>query len=166
MDFFGISKSESTSSSMNITFSKEELETFEKEIKNTPFYRSWCSNKKDIKKFLFQLCKNHTVITVKSISTDVKKKTTKDVKKKTTKDVKKITRKIENTSIHSYKICKVTQGYKFPSSIYKKSSSKEAAEIALKAITKKNNLGKNKNFTFTLISKEKEYKFTVKNGSI
>lgn len=149
---------------MNITFSKEEIETFDKEIKKTPFYRSWCSNKKDIKKFLFQLCKNYNDIAVKSISTE--KKTTKDVKKNTTKDVKKITRKIENTSTHSYKICKVTQGYKFPSSIYKKSSSKEAAEIALKAIIKKNNLGKNKNFTFTLISKEKEYKFTVKNGSI
>ena len=141
---------------MNITFSKEEIETFDKEIKKTPFYRSWCSNKKDIKKFLFQLCKNYNDIAVKSISTE----------KNTTKDVKKITRKIENTSIHSYKICKVTQGYEFPSSIYKKSSSKEAAETALKAIIKKNNLGKNENFTFTLVSKDKEYKFTVKNGSI
>lgn len=155
MDFFGISKSENTSSSMTITFSKEELESFEKGIKDTPFYRSWCSNKKDIKKFLFQLCKNHTDITIKNTN-----------KKEHKKEPKKITRKTENTSTYSYKISKVTKGYTFPSSVYKKSTAKEAAETALKAIVKKNKLGKNENFTFTISSKDKEYKFTVKNGSI
>ena len=175
MDFFGISKSlESSQKSpesnknKNITFSKEEIESFEKGIKDTPFYRSWCANKKDIKKFLFQLCKNHTEkssseksIPQKESKLNIKKS---DIKKSDIKiaNIKKSDKEKNNL----FKIIKVTKGFEYPSSTYNKENSKDASETALKAIIKKNKLGKNENFTFTLSCKDKEYKFNVKNGSI
>ena len=195
MDFFGISKptlspdtleytkTSESNKNKNITFSKEELESFEKGIKDTPFYRSWCANKKDIKKFLFQLCKNHSEKSTSEKSTseksipqkeskpnikksDIKKSDTKkfDIKKS---DIKKSdTKKSDKEKNNSFKIIKVTKGFEYPSSTYNKENSKDASETALKAIIKKNKLGKNENFTFTLSCKDKEYKFNVKNGSI
>ena len=67
---------------------------------------------------------------------------------------------------NEYRIIKVSKNYKFPSSIYQKETSDEAASSALKGIIRKNNLDDKSFFTFSIKNGEKTYKYTVKNGKI
>jgi 5-methylcytosine-specific restriction endonuclease McrBC GTP-binding regulatory subunit McrB len=127
---------------MSLTFTEEEVKKLKEAILASDARRSMLIQK-DLKKFLFSHFKPKVE----------KRQKTKPKEKKETKP-KKDTRT-------TYKITKVSDGYDFPSSFYKKDKPIEAAEAALKGIMKKS---KSKNFTFSIKNDKRSFNYRCKDG--
>lgn len=149
---------------MSVTFSEDEIKKLEDAICNSTASRSYSSNKKDLKKFLMVHFKKIKVENKK----DGEKPTKKEKKSSLTKDKKekKSDDKKSNGPKDGFKIIEVSKNYEFPVSIYKKDTPILAAESATTAIIKKNKLGIDAKFTFSIKKENRAFKYTYENETL
>lgn len=133
---------------MALTFTEEELAKLEEAICKSQAKRSYYSHKRDIKNFLLGYFEKLSDKALEKVDPKVDPKVD------------------QKNNLKNYQITKVSKGYSYPSSIYKKDSPSEAGVSAHKGIMKKNNLDKNSSFTFYLKNGDESFKFTVQKGKL
>jgi len=155
---------------MSVTFTKEEVEQLEDAICNSAAKRSFSSHKKDLHKFIIAYFEKQRMkgSKKKSKSKSPSKSPSKSSgkKKKETSEKKSKSPKEPKGPKNGYKILKVSKGYEFPSSIYKKDDPDDAAKSAMKGIIRKNELDDDVTFTFSIITGSDKYKYTCKSGKL
>jgi D-alanyl-D-alanine carboxypeptidase len=142
---------------MSVTFSEEERKNLVDAICNSTESRSYSANKKDLKKFLMVHFKKIKI---------VDKKVEDQNKKEDDKNEKKLSDMKNNGTKDGFKIVEVSNKYDFPVSIYKKDSPILAAESASKAIIKKNKLGIDASFIFSIKKENRCFKYTFENENL
>lgn len=153
---------------MSVTFTAKEIEELENAISNSTFNRSFSSHKKDVKKFLVAHFKKNKSDTVKIEKVKIEK-IDKSPKNKSDKIPKKSPNKTLSEKVgpkDGWKIMDVTSGYEYPTSVYKKDVPIEAAESAYKGIIRKNKLGSEAKFTFTIKKDNRAFRYTYENKNL
>ena len=148
---------------MSLVFSTKEIEELENAICNSTFNRSFSSHKKDVKKFLLAHFKKN-----KSESKISNKKDVKEEKMSGNPKEKNGSRKVSDPQgpKDGYRIMEITSGYGYPTSVYKKDIPIKAAESAVKGIIRKNKLGSDAKFTFSIKKENRAFRYTYENGKL
>jgi predicted PilT family ATPase len=141
---------------MSITFSEDEIKNLVDDICNSTESRSYYAHKKDLKKFIMMHFKKIKIVDKKVEIDD----------KVSSKNEKKLSDKKNNGSKDAFKIVEVSNKYEYPVSIYKKDTPILAAESASKAIIKKNKLGIDASFSFSIKKENRSFKYTFENENL
>ena len=131
---------------MSITFTEKEVSILSNIIEQSNERRSFLLQK-DLKKFL--------------ISHFKKLKDVDETPKKVKRDIPE-----KKNSTEGFKITTVSNKYEYPTSVYKKETPMIAAEIAKKGIIRKNKLGSENEFTFSIKNEARTFTYSCKNNKL